>query len=124
MWRSCCQNMAQSKWMRPRLRKTTTARTMRRPSPAMPLRLFMGLVSCAAVRLVCGGGEGCRGGALAAIEFADAAGDVGAGLGVGRNAVVAVDCSGAGVVGGDGEGDVVVVAGEQLVEVGGAAGDV
>ena len=62
--------------------------------------------------------------ALAAVELADDAGDVGAGFGEGRDAVVAVDGSWAGVVGGDGEADVVVVAGEELVEVGGAAGDV
>ena len=69
--------------------------------------------------------EGWRlGGAFAAVEFADDAGDVGAGFGVGRDAVVAVDGGGAGVVGGDCEGDVVVVAGEELVEIGGAAADV
>ena len=43
MWRSCCQNMAQSKWTRSRLAKTMRARMSRTASQRMPLRLFMGL---------------------------------------------------------------------------------
>ena len=101
----------------PRMRRTA--------SQTMALRLFMGLASwMLALGLMGAGGEGWICGALAAIELADDAGDVGAGFGVGRDAVVAVDGGGAGVVGGDGEGDVVVVAGEELVEIGGAAADV
>ena len=60
-------------------------------------------------------------GQLAAVELEDDAGDVGASLAEGRDAVEAIDGGGAGVVGGEREGDVVVVAGEQVVEVGGAA---
>ena len=80
------------------------------------------------------GCSGCGGwsvgqGELAAVELVEDAGDVGAGFAVGRDAVVAVDGGGAGVVGGEGESEAVgvvagVVAGEELVEVGGAAGDV
>ena len=74
-------------------------------------------------------GCGCDCCGFATIEFADDAGDVGAGFGEGRDAVIAVDRGGAGVVGGYGEswGIFVVVsigASEELVEVGGAAGDV
>ena len=60
----------------------------------------------------------------AAIELVDDAGDVGAGFGVGGDAVVFVYCGGAGVVGGEGEGEIVVVMSEQGVEVGGSALDV
>ena len=76
--------------------------------------------------LVRDGGEGQRGrcGALAAVEFADDAGDVGAGFAEGWDAVVLVDGAGAGVVGGEREGEVVLVALEERVEVGGAAVDV
>ena len=54
----------------------------------------------------------------------DDAGDVSAGLVVGRDAVVLLDSGGAGVVGGQSEGQLVVVAGEEGIEVGGAAADV
>jgi hypothetical protein len=60
----------------------------------------------------------------AAVELVDDAGDVGAGLAVGRDAVVLVDGGGAGVVGGESEGEVVVVVGEESVDVGGATADV
>ena len=51
-------------------------------------------------------------GELAAFELVHDADDVGAGFGVGRDAVVAIDGGGAGVVGGEGEGEAVgVVAG-------------
>src|ERR1039458_6626756 len=124
MWRSCCQNMPQSKWMRPRLAKTTSASTMRSASQTMALRLFMGLASCGASRLVGTGGEGCACGTLAVVELADDAGDVGAGLGIGRDTVVAVDGGGAGVVCGGCGSHVVAIAGEELIEIGGAAADV
>ena len=85
------------------------------------------------------GGWGCGGGTLgwalggggefAAIEFTDDAGYVGSGFGVGRDAVVAVDGRGTGVVGGDCELQAVgvvigIVASEELIEIGGATGDV
>jgi hypothetical protein len=57
----------------------------------------------------------------AAVELVDDAGDVGAGFAIGRDAVVAVNGVGAGVVGGESEGEVVVVAGEELVKIGGSA---
>ena len=68
-------------------------------------------------------------GELAAFELIHDANDVGAGFGVGRDAVVAVDGGGASVVGGEREGETVrvvvgVVAVEELIEIGGAAGDV
>jgi len=73
-------------------------------------------------------GLGCAGlgfaGEDAAVELVDDAGDVGAGFVVGGNAGVFVDGGGAGVVGGEGEGEIVVIVGEQSVDVGGAAADV
>ena len=60
----------------------------------------------------------------AAIEFVDDAGYVGAGLAIGRDAVVFVDCGGTGVVGGEGDSNVVVITAEQFVEVRGAAAHV
>src|ERR1035441_8512423 len=113
MWRSCCKNMPQSKWMRPRLAKTTSASTMRSASQTMALRLFMGLASWGASRSVGTGGEGCARGTLAAVELANDAGDVGAGLGIGRDTVVAVDGGGAGALCGQCERHVVAIAGEQ-----------
>ena len=60
----------------------------------------------------------------AAIELVDDAGHVGAGLVIRRDAVILVNCGGTGVVGSEGEGDVVVITAEQFVEIGGAAADV
>ena len=60
----------------------------------------------------------------AAIEFVDDAGYVGAGLAIGRDAVVFVHGGGTGVVGGEGDSNVVVITAEQFVEIGGAAADV
>ena len=74
-------------------------------------------------RAECTGAGGEQGG-FASVEFGDHAGDVGAGLAEGWDAVEAVDGGGAGVVGGEREGDVVVVAGEERVEIAGAAVDV
>ena len=48
----------------------------------------------------------------AAIELVDDAGHIGAGLMIRRDAVILVNCGGTGVVGSEGEGDVVVVAGK------------
>ena len=123
---------AQSKWMRPRLSEDDEARMSSEGEDDEGLAGFHagwspvsagGLVSrrSGCLRMPAGAASG---GEFAAIELADDAGDVSAGLGVGRDAVVAVDGGGAGVVGGEREGDVVVVAGEELVEIGGAAGDV
>jgi hypothetical protein len=70
----------------------------------------------------------CAGGVLecelAAFELVHDANDVGAGFAIGGDAMVAVDGGRASVVGGEREGEIVVVAGQELVEVGGAAGDV
>jgi hypothetical protein len=68
-------------------------------------------------------------GELAALELIHDTDDVGAGFAKGRDAVIAVDGGGACVVGGECEGQTVrvvegVVAIEELIEVGGAAGDV
>src|SRR5208283_119859 len=100
-WRNCIQKTAQSKWMRPRLKKTASASTMRIASQTMPLRLFIGLLSSASFGLLRGRHQAGVRGTLAAVELADDAGNVGARLGVGRNAVVAIDRRRARVVGGD-----------------------
>ena len=86
-----------------------------------------------------GGGRGSLGvgmpcgsmleGELAAFELIHDADDVGAGFGVRRDAVIAVDGGGACVVSGEREGQAVrivvrVVAVEKLIKIGGAAGDV
>src|ERR1700734_3821922 len=68
-------------------------------------------------------------GQLSALELIHDANDVGAGFAEGRDAMIAVDGGGTGVVGGEREGQTVrvvvgVVAVEELIEVGGAAGDV
>ena len=60
----------------------------------------------------------------AAIELVDDAGHVGPGLMVGRNAVIFVNGSGAGVVSGESQRDVVVIAPEKLIEVSGAPSDI
>ena len=60
-------------------------------------------------------------GSNAAVEFVDDAGDIEARFAVRRDAVPAIDSGGAGVVGGEREGEIVVVALEQAVEVGGSA---
>lgn len=54
----------------------------------------------------------------------DHAGNVGAGLVVGRDAVVLIDRSGPRVVGGKGKCDIVVILDEELVEICGAAANV
>src|SRR5579859_7330831 len=54
----------------------------------------------------------------AAIKFVDHAGNIDAGLVVGRDAVVPVHCCGARVVGGERKGHVVVIAAQELVDVG------
>ena len=63
-------------------------------------------------------------GADAAIELVDDAGHVDAGLVVGRNPVVFVDRCWAGVVGGECERYVVVIAAQKLVEVGRASANI
>jgi len=60
----------------------------------------------------------------AAVELVDDARYVDAGFVVGRDAAVPIDGSRARVVGGESDGDVVVVAHEELVEIGGAATNV
>src|ERR1700733_9433814 len=68
-------------------------------------------------------------GELAALELIHDANDIGSGFAEGRDAMIAVDGGGACVVGGEREGQTVrvvvgVVAIEELIEVGGASGDV
>ena len=60
----------------------------------------------------------------ATVELVDDTSYVGASLVVGRDTVVPVYCGGTGVVGSKGEGNVVVVATEQFIEVGGATADI
>jgi hypothetical protein len=68
-------------------------------------------------------------GEFAALEFVHDADDVRAGFAIGRYAVIAIDGGWAGVVSGQRDGETAgvverIVAVQQLVEVGGAAGDV
>lgn len=60
----------------------------------------------------------------AAIEFVNDAGHIGARFTVGWNSVVFINGGGAGVICGEGEREIVVIAGEQPIEIGGAAADI
>ena len=72
---------------------------------------------CGAGLWRCGVGLGFAG-QHAAIELVDDARHVGLGLVIRGDAVVLVDRGGAGVVGGEGESQIVVILGEQGVEIG------
>jgi len=63
-------------------------------------------------------------GSNAAIELVDYSRYVGAGFVVGRDAVILVNRSGASVVCGESQRDVVVVSHEQIIQVSGAAADI
>src|SRR4051812_26012105 len=92
-------------------------------SSMSPRRPLIGLLRCARLTWKLRSAAGRRG-KLAAVELADDASDIGAGLAIRRDAVVAVDGQRAGIVGGQGQRDVVAVAGQQSIEIRRAAADV